>query len=114
MQEKMNWDDSKYEIFDIVEVLENNNKIQIPLKCPICEHDAAHVYMYRWEDNRGTVWVWCSSCKACTHASRYTLPSWWENDEFMMTSELASHPIFLDEKFDLVDNHLRGLLKKRK
>lgn len=113
MKENVHWDDSKDEILDIADILEGNEKIEVPLKCPICELNTAHLYMHRWEDDRGTIWAWCSNCKTCTHASRRILPSWWKNSEFINTSELTSHPIFLNEKSELIDNHLRSLCEKK-
>jgi len=72
--------------------------------------------MRRWDerrDERGTIWTWCSNCRACSHASRVRLPDWWENDHFTDEAELTSHPIFLEGKADLVDHHLKILLEKR-
>lgn len=37
----------------------------------------------------------------------------WFNGEFINTSELTSHPIFLEEKSELIDNHLRNLLQNK-
>lgn len=113
MKENTNWDDSKDEILDIVDNLEQIKETEIPIKCPICNHNTAHIYMYQWGDDRGTIWAWCSNCKGCTHASRQILPDWWKNGEFINTSELTSHPIFLDEKSELIDNHLRNLLQNK-
>lgn len=41
--------------------------------------ESAHIYMRWWEsgvwwnEGRGTIWAWCSSCKACRHVSRVVL-----------------------------------------
>ena len=70
MEESIKWDDSRDEIMDIIEVIESNKEPQIPIKCPMCNTNNAHIYMHRWENNRGTIWTWCSNCKSCTHASR--------------------------------------------
>lgn len=112
MEKNVKWDDSRDEIMNIIELIENDQEPQIPLKCPICNTNNAHIYMYRWDNDRGTIWTWCSNCKACTHGSRLKLPSWWENGNFIESSELASHPIFLEPKAHLIDKHLRQLLKK--
>lgn len=106
------WDDSKDKIMDIIEDLKNNKEIQVPLMCPICYSNNAHIYMYRWENGRGTIWTWCSNCKSCTHGSRMELPSWWENASFIDVSELTSHPVFLEPKADQIDKHLIKLIKK--
>lgn len=111
MEEDIKWDDSRDRIMDIIEVIENNKESPIPIKCPICNTNNAHMYMHRWENGRGTVWAWCSNCKACTHGSRLKLPNWWENADFIDVLELTSHPIFLEPKADMVDQHLRKLLK---
>ncbi|MBD5134552.1 MAG: hypothetical protein HDT39_01105 [Lachnospiraceae bacterium] len=113
MEESIKWDDSRYEIMDIIEVIEDNKELQIPIKCPICNTNNAHIYMYRFEIVRGTIWTWCSNCKSCTHGSRMKLPEWWENADFIDNSELTSHPIFLERKVKMVDKHLRQLLEKR-
>lgn len=112
MEETVKWDDSKYEIMNIIDYLDNPKKIQIPLKCPICFTYNAHVYMHRFEHDKGTIWTWCSKCKSCMHGSRMKLPHWWENSEFIDVSELTSHPVFLDSKAILIDKHLRKLLGK--
>ena len=36
MEECIKWDDSRYEIMDIIEMIENSKAPQIPIKCPIC------------------------------------------------------------------------------
>lgn len=113
MEKSVKWDDSRDEIMDIIEVIENNKEPQIPIRCPICNTSNAHIYMYRWEDNRGTIWTWCSNCKSCAHASRLKLPNWWENADFIDVSELFSHPTFLEPKANMVDNHLIQLLRRR-
>jgi len=113
MEESSKWDDSRDEIMDIIEVIEKSKEPQIPIKCPICNTNNAHIYMHRWENNRGTIWTWCSNCKSCTHGSRLELPSWWENVDFIDISELTSHPIFLEPKANKIDKHLIRLLKKR-
>lgn len=107
------WDDSRDEIMDIVEVLEDNTELQFPLKCPICNTNKAHIYMHRWDEERGTIWTWCSNCKSCTHGSRMKLPGWWKNADFIDDSELTSHPIFLEDKASLIDKHVKELRQKR-
>lgn len=110
MEETVKWDDSKNEIMNIIDDLDNPEKVQIPFMCPICHTYNAHIYMYRFKDDRGTIWTWCSRCKACMHGSRMKLPDWWENSDFVDDSELTSHPIFLDPKANLIDKHLKALL----
>lgn len=112
MEESSKWDDSRAEIMDIIEVVENSKTPKIPMKCPICNTNNAHIYMHRWENNRGTIWAWCSNCRSCTHGSRVRLPDWWENGDFIDVSELTSHPIFLELKASMVDKHLAKLLEK--
>ena len=111
MEETVHWDDSSDRIMDIYDDMIRDKNIQIPLKCPICDTNNAHIYMHLWDNDRGTLWTWCSRCKACAHASRFKLPDWVVNGDFVEDSELTSHPIFLDSKKDLVDEHLRKLLK---
>lgn len=116
MDQDIRWDDSKSEIMDIIDELESDNIPLVPLRCPICNTDSAHIYMYRWDSDKnikGTIWAWCSNCKSCSHGS-LKLPGWWENSEFVAVAELTSHPIFLEPKSRLVDDHLKELLEKRK
>ena len=40
------------------------------------------------------------------------LPKWWEDDDFINDSERTSHPVFLELKVNMIDEHLRQLLKK--
>ena len=47
MKESIKWDDSKDEIMDIVEAVEDNEELKIPIKCPICDTSNAHIYMHR-------------------------------------------------------------------
>lgn len=112
MNKEIIWDDSSDKIFDIMDMVEDDKSTQTPIKCPICERNAAHLYMHRWENDKGTIWVWCSKCKACAHGS-FMLPKWWENAEFIAESELTSHPVFLNDKAELLDDHLKSLLGKR-
>lgn len=110
MDKSEKWDDGEDTIMDIFERIEDSKETQIPVKCPICHTYNAHIYMHRWEDGRGTIWTWCSKCKSCAHWSRENLPIWWENAEFIDTSELTSHPVFLEPKAAMVDRHLKKLL----
>lgn len=111
MEADIEWDDSRDKIMDIVEGIEDNKELKVPMRCPICNTNHAHIYMHYWENGRGTVWAWCSNCKSCMHESRLKLPNWWENADFINISELTSHPVFLERKADMVDQHLRQLLK---
>lgn len=113
------WDDSRDEILNVLDELEEKKEIGFPLPCPVCHRKSAHIYMRRWESDfcwdhgRGTIWVWCSSCRACQHISRVVLPDWWEADDFMEESELTSHPVYLEAKSAVVDAHLKKLLEGR-
>ena len=113
MEDIVKWDDSRDEIMDILEMVEDKETSQIPIMCPICNTTNAHIYMHRWENNRGTIWTWCSNCKSCAHGSRMCLPDWWVNDGFIDVSELTSHPIILESQVILIDKHLRKLLRER-
>lgn len=111
MDEIEKWDDVKEAIMDIIEGIEDNKNLYIPMKCPICNIYNAHIYMHRWKNERGTIWAWCSKCKSCSHASRVKLPKWWKNADFIDVSELTSHPVFLEPKATMIDRHLSQLLK---
>lgn len=44
MKESIKWDDSRDDIMDIIVIIEDNEKLRIPLRCPICNTDSAHIY----------------------------------------------------------------------
>ena len=50
MEQNIIWDDSRDEIMDIIAALEDGQKVHIPLKCPICNTNNAHIYMHRFGD----------------------------------------------------------------
>lgn len=45
MKESIKWDDSRDDIMDIIVIIEDNEKPRIPLRCPICNTDSAHIYI---------------------------------------------------------------------
>lgn len=107
------WDDGQYEIFTIIYRLSDPESLEIPIKCPVCETKNAHIYMHRWEKGKkGTIWTWCSSCKACDHG-RIDLPEWWENSSFIDSSKLTSHPNYLEEHVEFVDEYVKRMLQNQ-
>lgn len=103
------WNDAKDDILDIFEKVKE--KEPLPLYCPMCGKKEAHIYMYRFEDyNRGTVWAWCSACKATAHA-RMMLPIWWKNAEVLDNRLLGVHPDMLEAKKTVVDKYVNMLIR---
>ena len=103
------WNDADKTIFDIFDLLNRNDRA--PLKCPVCGKKDAHLYMYRWKEKKnGSIWVWCSQCKASCH-ERVQLPDWWKNATVIDDNLLGIHPDMLDENKQFVDAYLNLLLK---
>ncbi len=103
------WNDATDDILDIFDKVKK--KETLPLYCPMCGKKEAHIYMYRFEYySRGTIWAWCSACKATAHG-RMMLPIWWENSETLDNSLLGVHPDLLEEKKEFVDKYVNMLIK---
>lgn len=103
------WNDANDVILDIFDKVEEMETL--PLECPICGKKEAHIYMYRFKDyNKGTIWAWCSACKATAHA-RMLLPIWWENSDALDNRLLGVHPDMLEEKKNFVDEYVNMLIK---
>ena len=44
------WNDANKTILYIFDMLNRNKKA--PLKCPVCGKNDAHLYMYRWKEEK--------------------------------------------------------------
>lgn len=102
------WNDANKDILDILSyVIE---KCSLPYQCPVCRKQSAHIYMYRWkQDKKGSIWTWCSNCKASAH-ERMDLPDWWRNSAVLDDNLLGVHPDMLDENRKFVDAYFNMLL----
>lgn len=103
------WNDANKDILDIFDKVKE--KETLPLYCPVCGKMEAHIYMYRFKkNNRGSIWTWCSACKASAH-ERIMLPIWWKNSEVLDENLLGVHPDMLEEKKIFVDKYVNMLIK---
>lgn len=105
------WNDANKEILDILEIISNKNSL--PLKCPVCGKYEAHVYMYRWkQEKKGSIWTWCSACKVSAH-ERLLLPDWWKNSQTIDDNLLGVHPDMLEENKEFVDDYVNRLMNEK-
>lgn len=74
------WKDNDDKIMDILDNIGTLNREAFPVVCPVCGEKEGHLYFHRSgeEDEKGGMWVWCSSCYHFAHAL-CRLPKWWEN-----------------------------------
>lgn len=99
------WNDANKEILEIFDSL--NNKNTPPFQCPVCKKYSGHIYMYRWKSEKnGSIWVWCSSCRASAH-ERVILPDWWKNALVIDDNLLGVHPDMLEDNKGLVDEYVK-------
>ena len=80
-----------------------------PSVCPICGKKSAHIYLHRFKDNKGSVWIWCSECKNCSHGTM-VIPKWWCDDDFIDLTKTASHPDYLENEKKWIDNYVNEIL----
>ena len=104
------WKDNDDKIMDILENIETLNRQDFPVVCPICGKKEGHLYFYRnvKEDEKGSMWAWCSSCCHFTHAL-YRLPKWWKNLDEIKLENLAGCPDYLEENKLCIDEWVNKL-----
>ena len=46
-----------------------------PIACPLCTASALRFYCHKfdYEKNKGTIWVWCPTCRKWSHVSRLVM-----------------------------------------
>lgn len=101
--------DKLMEIFDMT----NNGKTHFPFACPICNKEAAHVYIHSHDDRHCGIWAWCSSCGSYSHMSGES-PNWWKNPDFVDTEQLCSEPDYLETLSDKIDTWINSILPDEK
>ena len=101
--------DKLMEIFDMT----NNGKTHFPFACPICNKEAAHVYIHSHDDRHCGIWAWCSSCGSYSHMSGES-PNWWKNPDFVDTEQLCSEPDYLETVSDKIDTWINSILPDEK
>lgn len=88
-----------------------NKSNRYPCVCPICRKVAAHVYLHRYKECKGTVWMWCSKCKNCSHGT-VAIPDWWVDDTFVELNKTSSHPDYLETLKEKIDSYVNFLFDK--
>lgn len=103
------WNDNDKKI---LEIFDNINGGDVPpFECPVCKKHSGHLYMYRWkQEKKGSIWVWCSSCRASAH-ERVLLPDWWKNALVIDENLLGVHPDMLEDNKKFVDEYVKLLLE---
>lgn len=58
------WKDNDDKITDILDNIETLDRHDFPVACSICGEKEGHLYFHRKVegDEKGGMWVWCSSC----------------------------------------------------
>lgn len=88
------------------------NSYEFDQLCPICNTENVHFYMHIHNSisRKGGLWVWCSNCHSYSHCS-IIVPKIWKNCVFIESIKLCATPEYLDENKDLVDSHIKSILK---
>lgn len=82
-----------------------------PVKCPICGSSTGHIYIHRFDEKHGGIWVWCSECHSFGHMSGI-IPDWWNNNDGVDENSLESEPYYLDKYAAMVDDWVNSLERK--
>lgn len=98
-------DDDKISI--VYNVIDNPETL-FPSICPICNKQAAHVYVSRHNNQHGGIWAWCSACGASSHMSGI-VPLWWQNPDFIDECLLSAEPDYLNSMADRIDSWMNSL-----
>ncbi len=105
------WNDSNDKIMEIMDGL-NSKESVFPIHCPICGKREGHLYIHRYDERHGGIWLWCSCCHSFSHLSGI-IPDWVENMPNIENSRLEATPEYLDERKTAVDNWVNTLLKRK-
>lgn len=105
------WIDDNDKIMNILDNVESKNLAHFPAICPICGKKAAHLYFHKYADDndKGGMWVWCSSCNHSAH-TMFRIPKWWVNLNLIKFEELSSYPDFLEKNKKEIDHWINELL----
>ena len=103
------WDDSNDKIMEILDELESKECV-FPVYCPVCGEKGGHLCIHRYDGRHGGIWIWCSKCCSCSHLSGI-IPDWWKNLPGIEEDKLEADPQYLDERNNVIDDWINGLLK---
>ena len=96
------WTDNNDKIMQIYDTA-CDRKTLFPVICPICGNQDGHIYIHRYDENHGGIWLWCGNCHLYTHMSG-VVPEWWKNPDFIDGDALESAPVALDENAPQIDD----------
>jgi len=82
---------------------------EFPSVCPICQGKSAHIYLHRYRESKGIVWMWCSKCRNSSHGT-ISIPEWWVDDTFVELNKTTSHPDYLETMKDKIDSYVNSIL----
>lgn len=89
----------------------NDEKNKFPCVCPICNNQAAHIYIHSHNEKHAGVWMWCSHCESSSHMSINT-PNWWENPDFVDEEQLSCEPDYLESLAGKIDEWINNIPAK--
>ena len=112
LNSKQMWNDGNDRIMEIMNRLDDSESV-FPVQCPVCGEKAGHIFMHRYNERRGGIWIWCSACRSFSHMSGI-LPDWWENMHGIEKSRLEAVPRYPDERNNDIDEWVNTLLKHRR
>ena len=104
------WTDDNDKIMEIYDLALIPDTV-FPVKCPICGSSTGHIYIHRFDEKHGGIWVWCSKCHSFGHISGI-IPDWWNNLEGVDENSLESEPEYLDKYAARTDDWVNSLEKK--
>lgn len=104
------WKDNDDRIMKLFHVA-NKGQEKFPAHCPICGEKTGHIYIHRYDESHGGIWLWCSSCHSYTHVSGI-IPGWPENLKDIDENELDGTPDYLELKATEIDNWANKLITK--
>ncbi len=104
----MEWTSNRRLFFEALSVLMHEQKIP---KVQCCTNPDPHFFFYRYRENRGSAWAWCSNCRSYVHFDGCEIPNNWNNPEELPLSVLSAVPIVLEEKKDIADKAIADMCK---
>lgn len=98
------WKDANDEYNDYLKCILEKKTVIIP-HC--CSSPEMHYFLYHHKKQRGSAWVWCSSCKSYCHYDGIIIPEEYKNNPKISLSELHAEPDMLDKMKECIDSFNR-------
>lgn len=105
------WQDNNDKIMEILDNIETKDKKSFPAVCPICKKREGHLYFHRnrKNDERGSMWVWCSACQHSAH-TMFRVPEWWNDLDGIDIEKLTNYPDYLEENKVCIDEWINDII----